>query len=155
MSSYLLYFFRRGGRRVPPRFPRRAAPHPPRVSSAGAMSSFVEVSFLRSKVRRFESFDSLCGSLPPSVFPSGRHPFLLKFSRVGGKSTSLGLLEWAAFRPPPVFSSGRHVCPSRFLRRRGGVSSALTSMELPKIFELSKSRSAVRKFDQPIERSGP
>ena len=176
MSSYLLYFFRREGKRVPPRFLRRAAPLRPRVSSAGGMSSLFEVSFRRSKVRRFGSFDSLCGPRSPSVFSSGRHPFLLKFSRVGGKSTSLGLLEWAASRPPPVFSSGRHVCPSRFLRRRwerlfrphvDGTSENFRAFEVaigsPKVrpthrkvrpLRASNFGSTDRKLDQLFKRSG-
>ena len=183
MSPFLLYFVRREGRQVSPRFLRRWAPFPPRVSSPGGTSSLFEVSSRRSEVRRFESSDSLYGllrletSLPPSVCPSGMHLFHLKFSRVGGTSTSSGLLEWAASRPPPVFSSGRHLCLPRFSRvggvsshlgffdggrlfllqflRRGAIPAALTSTEPPKTFELSKSRSAVRRFDRPIRRSAP
>ena len=53
-------------------------------------------------------------SFSPLVFSSGRHFFLLRFSRWGGASTSLGLLLWAASLPPSVFSSARRVLRPRF-----------------------------------------
>ena len=96
--SSLRFSFRPQGIKFLPRSLRRGAPLPPRVSSAGGALSSFEVSFRRPKIRNFASSDSSRGllrweaSLPPSVFSSGRHLSLLRFSRGGGMSTSQDFL---------------------------------------------------------------